>query len=108
MRIAIPVCLIESKIQYACHYADLEHEIRPVLSGYRVVLVYNLTWQGNNNLVDASFLAANSDLISRMAPTLKRFNSVVKIPLAFILNHNYTIKSFETNGIKALKVSRTI
>ena len=31
------------KIHYAAFYADCEHEVRPVKSGYRLCLVYNLT-----------------------------------------------------------------
>lgn len=33
-------------LQYAAFYADCEHEVRPVTSGYRVCLVYNLSVSG--------------------------------------------------------------
>ncbi|HUE71554.1 MAG TPA: 2OG-Fe(II) oxygenase [Pirellulaceae bacterium] len=36
----------EFKTQYAAFYADCDHEIEPVTSGYRVCLVYNLTATG--------------------------------------------------------------
>ena len=29
---------------YAAHYADCQHEVTPLTSGYRLALVYNLTW----------------------------------------------------------------
>jgi len=29
-------------MHYAAHFSDLEHEIKPVTSGYRFVLVYSL------------------------------------------------------------------
>ena len=35
------------KIPFAAFYADCEHEIKPILSGYRVCLVYNLVQNAN-------------------------------------------------------------
>ena len=34
----------ESSVHFAAHYADLEHELLQVKSGYRLVLVYSLCW----------------------------------------------------------------
>ncbi|KNE63848.1 hypothetical protein AMAG_19077 [Allomyces macrogynus ATCC 38327] len=31
-------------VHYAVHYADAEHELNPVTSGYRLALVYSLCW----------------------------------------------------------------
>ena len=31
-------------VQFAAHYADLEHELLEVKSGYRLALVYSLCW----------------------------------------------------------------
>lgn len=37
-------------IHFAAHYADLEHELLEVKSGYRIALVYSLCWvHGMNN-----------------------------------------------------------
>ncbi|KXZ52696.1 hypothetical protein GPECTOR_9g742 [Gonium pectorale] len=36
----------EATLQCAAFYADCEHELRPVKSGLRMVLVYNLIWVG--------------------------------------------------------------
>ena len=33
-----------STFQFAAHYADLEHELRDIKSGYRLALVYSLCW----------------------------------------------------------------
>ena len=34
----------KSSVQFAAHYADLEHELLEVKSGYRLALVYSLCW----------------------------------------------------------------
>src|SRR5262249_28033657 len=38
------------QLGYAAFYADCEHEIKPVTSGYRVSLVYNLIQKSSGNL----------------------------------------------------------
>lgn len=35
-----------SSLQYAAFFADCEHELSAVLTGTRLVLVYNLVWVG--------------------------------------------------------------
>ena len=35
-----------NSVQYAAFYADCEHELSPITSGMRLVLVYNLVWVG--------------------------------------------------------------
>lgn len=35
------------QFHYTAHYADCEHEIKPILSGARLVAVYSLSWKGN-------------------------------------------------------------
>ena len=32
--------------RFAVHYADVEHEVKPVTSGRRVAAIYNLVWTG--------------------------------------------------------------
>ena len=39
-----------SELVYAAFYADCEHEIRPVTSGHRICLVYNLIMQGTDSI----------------------------------------------------------
>jgi hypothetical protein len=82
---------------YAAHYADLEHEIFEIKSGYRLVLIYNLCWLNGNGvcLNDGSSVA---DMASALSILNESF-----IPLAIFLEHKYTDESFQTNGIKALK-----
>lgn len=37
-------------IQWCAFYADVQHEVQPILSGYRVVLVYNLVGVGGSGV----------------------------------------------------------
>lgn len=39
--------------QFAAFYADCEHEIRPVTSGFRLALVYNLTLEKSKTTITA-------------------------------------------------------
>ena len=88
-------------VHYAAHYADLEHEILEVKSGYRTVLIYNLCWEnGNGTCLSINDAPAVSSLASSLSILNESF-----VPLALILDHKYTNESFQTNGIKALKRS---
>lgn len=82
-------------VYYAAHYADLEHELLEVKSGYRMVLIYNLCWKNGNGI-------SNNNEKSVEAMT-KCLNELKKSPVALFLEHKYTEESLETNGIKALK-----
>ena len=84
-------------IFYAAHYADLEHEILKVKSGYRLVLIYNLCWiNGNGSSPN------DPSLVEKMAQSLSVLNESIN-PLAMFLDHKYTAQGFKTNGINALK-----
>lgn len=47
-RDCVDMCCVEEKYlaNYAAFYADCEHEVLPVTSGYRLTLVYNLVHAG--------------------------------------------------------------
>ncbi len=40
---------------YVVHYADCEHEILPVTSGYRLTLVYSLCFKGKNTKTPSAY-----------------------------------------------------
>ena len=86
---------------YAAHYADIEHEIREITSGYRIFLVYNLCWENENG---HCLNTNDAETVSSLASSLSILNESL-VPLAFILDHKYTDESFQNNGIKALKKS---
>jgi hypothetical protein len=90
----------EFGVHYAAHYADLEHEILEVKSGYRLVLIYNLCWLDGNDV--NSYFINESNQADKLANGLKALNETAR-PIALLLTHHYTRKSFETNSEKALK-----
>jgi hypothetical protein len=40
-------------INYAAHYADVEHEILEEKSGYRIALIYSLCWINENGYCES-------------------------------------------------------
>lgn len=85
-------------IHYAAHYADAEHEILKVKSGYRVALVYSLCWVSGNGVR----MLTKSDCVVSMRDALMRAAKNSNL-LAILLEHKYTPQSFTENGVCALK-----
>jgi hypothetical protein len=83
---------------YAAHYADMEHELLEVKSGYRVALVYSLCW------IDGNGLCPNREnLVDKVAQIVSALGDLNCHSIAIALEHKYTPKSLATNGLKALK-----
>jgi hypothetical protein len=85
---------------FIAHYADVEHEILEVTSGYRVALTYSLCWQNNGNGTERQI--SNESIPERI---LRVFKKLSKRPyrIGVLLEHKYTSQSLETNRIRALK-----
>ncbi len=74
--------------QYAAFYADCQHEITPVASGYRVCLVYNLSIAKSKRQPSAPL---NSGAIDSAAQLLtKIFADKSREKIAIPLKHQYT------------------
>jgi hypothetical protein len=86
-------------------YADCRHEIRPVRSGFRVVLTYNLLLEGDTT---ANVTAVPSDTVDALARCLQEhFTTPVPVPswrrdqtpapppdrLVYLLDHEYTSRA---------------
>ncbi|HNI43874.1 MAG TPA: 2OG-Fe(II) oxygenase [Chitinophagales bacterium] len=83
---------------FAAFYADCDHEVRPLLSGYRVCMVYNLV-QTKTNI---SALSANSLLedIEYCTELLQQHESEFASPKAILLEHQYTPENFSMDHLK--------
>lgn len=84
-------------------FADVTHEVKPVLSGRRLVLTYNLI----HITLGSKELGANSNkAMSKLRPLLSRWKEDVDedpfLPatLAFLLEHQYTDASLCYDGLK--------
>src|SRR3954468_17161891 len=81
-------------------FSDVTHEVKPVTSGRRLVLTYNLT----HNTLESKDLAANSnkgmaklrDLFSRWKNNIE----AVHTSLAYLFEHQYTDASLCFAGLK--------
>ena len=86
-----------SELHHAAFYADCEHEIRPVTTGGRVALVYNLMRRGDGAVGGPPDPEA---LVASLAAELRRQFARTDGPekLIWVLEHNYSEAglSFET------------
>ena len=74
------------EIIYAAHYNECKHEIQPLKSGYRSVLVYNLVWKCQDAPLPS--LQGNKERIEKLASILNKvsffaFDSLFSNPFSF-------------------------
>jgi hypothetical protein len=87
-------CEDPSEVCFAAFYADCVHEVLPVTSGYRLVLVYNLVWHGRGGLPEPPHYAVEEDVVAGLlkdwagGPPPPDDASPVK--LVYPLEHAYT------------------
>ena len=87
-------CEDPSEVCFAAFYADCVHEVLPVTSGYRLVLVYNLVWHGRGGLPEPPHYAVEEDVVAGLlkdwagGPPPPDDASTVK--LVYPLEHSYT------------------
>ena len=86
------------KMPYAAFYADCEHEIKAVISGYRVCLVYNLIKSpGSQHLGVSQFM----EKVDEMVDLLTAVGDAIKgSPKAILLGHQYTPANFSLDNLK--------
>ncbi len=86
------------KLPYVAFYADCEHEIKPVTSGYRVCLVYNLIQEGKGMPLNGpQFDAQINDLADQMGDWYFRDSNSPKV---ILLGHEYTPANFSLDKLK--------
>ncbi len=84
------------KLPFAAFFADCEHEIKPITSGYRVCLVYNLVQKQNEKVKIRH--ANNQKAINDLAQILS--TSETQYPFAVLLGHQYTPANFSMSALK--------
>jgi 2OG-Fe(II) oxygenase superfamily len=85
------------KMPYVAFYADCEHEIKPITSGYRVCLVYNLVQTKGKEKILLEPLSQHIEDLSKILKTCEEDNDIPKIVL---LGHQYTPSNFTMEGLK--------
>ena len=86
------------KIPYAAFFADCDHEIKPLISGYRVCLVYNLVQSaGEGNIASPQF----KKQVDQMAVILESLQNMdTNWPKIVLLEHQYTPANFSPASLK--------
>ncbi|AVP96512.1 hypothetical protein C7S18_04555 [Ahniella affigens] len=106
----------DKALSFAAFFADCRHEVKPVTSGHRVVLTYNLWLQGN---AQASPIEPAKQ--QRLADHLRTYFAANKPPrwtgdeqigppdrLVYLLDHQYTQRGLEWNYLKGADSSRAV
>ena len=86
------------KMPYTAFYADCEHEIKPITSGYRVCLVYNLIQEKAANMIKLEPLEEH---VKKIANVLEddKFDPA-KPTRIILLGHQYTPENFSMDALK--------
>ncbi|TVS19433.1 MAG: 2OG-Fe(II) oxygenase [Planctomycetaceae bacterium] len=94
------------ELSYAAFYADCQHEVRPVRSGFRLCLTYNVTLaekRGKQGLAAPSYGAAAA-AIGGLLAQWRDEPDVQK--LAVTLDHRYTQDGLSMDNLKGLDRAR--
>jgi len=95
--------------QFAAFYADCEHEVRPVTSGHRLTLVYNLTIVKSKRKIGAPAISGHVAGISRLladhlnandTPFDESTEAEAAPKLAILLDHEYTQAGLTFDALK--------
>ena len=83
---------------FVSFYADCEHEVKPVTSGYRVCLVYNLLLKETDKTYGAPEFTRQTEDMARTLALLKKQSP--DQPLVLLLSHQYTPANFSLDSLK--------
>lgn len=85
------------QIPYCAFYADCTHEIKHLISGYRVVVVYNLIQELGEIIPKIEPKAAQ---VTELQNILNENKNGVDYPKVILLGHQYTEENFSAQGLK--------
>lgn len=86
------------KIDYAAFYADCDHEIKPLTSGYRICLVYNLIQQKSGNKIQLTSLETNVEKLAEIFTKQQQYSNTK--PHIVLWGHQYTPENFSADQLK--------
>ncbi|KAL8800983.1 MAG: hypothetical protein Q9182_004775 [Xanthomendoza sp. 2 TL-2023] len=91
---------------YISWYADVTHEVQPIISGYRIALVYNVINNTPGNEQSASLAIAQKQKLSNMLCGWHRAANIegMSAPEALVyqLDHQYTDAHLKLQALKGL------
>ena len=86
------------KMPFAAFYADCEHEVKPVNSGYRLCLVYNLLQSASSSKISSPQFGRQVGQMAELLQTLA--DTFEWRPQAVLLGHQYTSANFSLGQLK--------
>lgn len=92
-----------SEITFAAFYADCVHEVLPVTSGCRLVLVYNLCRSGKGELprpLDYQHEQERAATCLRQWTTMEHTGEDIPLKLVYLLEHAYTPDGLAFDALK--------
>ena len=92
---------------FAAHFADLEHEVIPVTTGYRVLVVYNIAQKAAVDAADAVPVllpkTCAAPEVEAFAAGFREWDRGVGGLVVFPLQHQYTYDGLHGRGFTGLK-----
>jgi hypothetical protein len=85
----------EYKFPFTAFYADCEHEVKPLESGYRICLVYNLIQKKGEEKIR---IEDTSQYIEQLSKQLEQVRT--HKPMVILLGHQYTPSNFSLDTLK--------
>ena len=96
-----------SEIGFVAFYADCEHEVRPIVEGHRVCLVYNLILESAGKRGGRPLQAPDYEAeIARAADSLETALARGPVKIAWLLEHQYSPASLSFAGLKSADAAR--
>ncbi|HEY5880651.1 MAG TPA: 2OG-Fe(II) oxygenase [Nakamurella sp.] len=88
-------------LSFVAFYADCRHEVKPVTSGYRVVLTYNLLLAGSGAAAPTPGSGETAELAACLA---EHFTAQSR--LVYLLDHQYTTRGIGWANLKGADAER--
>jgi hypothetical protein len=90
------------ELSYAAFYADCQHEVKPLESGYRLCLIYNVTLakpRGKKGITAPSY----ESVVGKISALLASWrNNPDSQKLAILLDHRYTRDGLSLDALKGI------
>jgi hypothetical protein len=86
-------------LSFVAFYSDTHHQVKPVTSGYRVVLAYNLPLESGRAVAPSG---PDTELVGRLARCLDEHFRPAGAPdrLVYLLDHEYTSRGVDWSRLK--------
>ena len=85
-------------------YSDCQHRVCPVTSGYRLCLVYNVVYSGNNTVPS---LIDNSTQLTQLANTVAAWKRTPETPFfVYLLDHKYSQAGLRFDYLKGYDAAK--